>query len=322
MNKFVRQLITEWRRLGLPFEDAAVVVGVSGGADSVSLLLALEELGRRGKLGVRVVSAHFDHGLRGDESDADAEFVRDLAAELDVEVEVGKGRVKRSGNLEQNARVARYAFLRQVALKHGADLVLTAHTVNDQAETLLMNLLRGSGADGLSGMTPSRRLEGGQISLVRPLLRWAKREDTEKYCRVRQVAFRQDAMNEDAAFTRVRVRKELLPLMATFNPKIVDTLARTAELVGTGFSSEVVKADDELLVKELKEMSEEQLLATIRAWLVHHRGNSRRLALKHIDAVARLALSDKSGRVVELPGGASVIKSSGRLVYASVKVEK
>ncbi len=322
MNKFIRQLITEWRRLGLPFDDAAVVIGVSGGADSISLLLALEELVRRGKLGVRVVAAHFDHGLRGAESDADAEFVRELTAELGVEADIGKGRVKRTGNLEQNARVARYAFLQDIALKHGAGIVLTAHTMNDQAETLLMNLLRGSGADGLSGMTPSRKLESRQISLVRPLLRWAKRVDTEEYCRFRRVEFRQDAMNEDAAFTRVRVRKELLPMMATFNPKIVETLARTAELVGAGSASEGTKADDELLIRKLKELSKEEQLATIRAWLVHHRGNSRRLALKHIDAIARLVRSEKSGRVVELPGNATVIKSSGRLVYAPIKVDK
>ncbi|HMS11326.1 MAG TPA: ATP-binding protein, partial [Pyrinomonadaceae bacterium] len=111
MDKFTREFLTEWRRLGLPFTGERVVAAISGGADSVSLLLVLAELMRRRKITNEVVVAHFDHGLRGEEGRADAEFVRELAGSLGYQFELGRGRVAKKGNLEQNARLARYAFL-------------------------------------------------------------------------------------------------------------------------------------------------------------------------------------------------------------------
>src|SRR5712664_1426677 len=108
MHKFVRELITEWRRLELPFDGATFVVAVSGGADSVSLLLALEELRRRKKLENRIVAAHFNHKLRGNESAVDEEYVKQLAGTLNVELSVGHARLANKGNIEQNARAARY----------------------------------------------------------------------------------------------------------------------------------------------------------------------------------------------------------------------
>src|SRR5580765_2910393 len=158
MHGFVRNLITEWRRLELPFIGGAVVIAVSGGADSVSLLLAVDDLVKRKKLGHRVVAAHFNHNLRGSESDADGEFVRQLTTRLGVELAIGHGDLSKTGNLEQNARDARYDFLRQTAANLNAFAVLTGHTINDQAETFLLNLIRGSGPDGLSAMKAVRPL--------------------------------------------------------------------------------------------------------------------------------------------------------------------
>ena len=164
MHKFVRSLITEWRRLGLPFGGETIVVAVSGGADSLSLLLSLDDLRTRKKLELRIVAAHFNHKLRGHESDADEEFVRQLAIDKDIELAIGHGPIAEKGNVEQNARNARYAFLFQTAKNLNAWGVATAHTMNDQAETFLLNLIRGSGRDGLSGMPPVRewRSEGGE----------------------------------------------------------------------------------------------------------------------------------------------------------------
>jgi len=255
MQNFVRNLITEWRKLNLPFDDATLVAAVSGGADSVSLLLALHELRERKKLNLRFVVAHYNHNLRGDESDKDEQFVKSLVGSFGFELVLGKGEISNeAGNLEQNARESRYKFLTETAENLDAYGVLTAHTLNDQAETFLFNLLRGSGLDGLGGMKPIRSLKsqipspksdemGGlneksqipnpksQIHLVRPLLNWAKREDTENFCQLNKIEFRYDAMNEDLKFNRVRIRKILLPLLKDFNPKIVETLARTAELL-------------------------------------------------------------------------------------------
>ena len=160
MHSFVRNLISEWRRLDLPFSGETVVVAVSGGADSVSLLAALHDLVRRKKLEHRIVAAHFNHKLRGDESDADEAYVRALTTRLGVELAVGNGDIPQEGNLEQNARTARYDFLARRAENLQAFAVVTGHTINDQAETFLMNLIRGSGPDGLAGMKTVRALEG------------------------------------------------------------------------------------------------------------------------------------------------------------------
>jgi len=209
MHKFVRSLLTEWRKLGLPFSDETFVVAVSGGADSVSLALALNELERLGKLNLRFVIAHFNHNLRGEESDEDERFIRNFAENFDFELTCGKIQNPESkienqiGNLEQNARLARYDFLRQTAENLRAFGILTAHTLNDQAETFLLNLIRGSGLEGLGGIKTIRDFElqipdsdnedlllkseiqnlKSKILLVRPLLKWARREATENFCR-------------------------------------------------------------------------------------------------------------------------------------------
>ena len=159
MHQFVRNLITEWRRLELPAEGQTVVVGVSGGADSVSLLLAMYELVKMGKLDVRLVAAHFNHGLRDGESDRDEQFVREFTAQRRIEFAAGHARSLDRGNLEQNARVARYEFLNRIADGVDAFAILTGHTLNDQAETFLMNLIRGSGPEGLCGMKAVRPID-------------------------------------------------------------------------------------------------------------------------------------------------------------------
>ncbi len=319
----------------MPFSGATVVVAVSGGADSVSLLLGLHDLVKRKKLGHRVVAAHFNHRLRGAESEADEEYVRHLTTRLGVELAVGHANDLTGGNLEQNARNARYEFLARTAENLGAFAVATGHTINDQAETFLMNLIRGSGPDGLSGMSPvsslgfrvpssefrTKNLEGGtrnsELSLIRPLLNWAKRIDTEGFCHDSGVEYRYDTMNEDTALKRVRIRKILLPLLEDFNPKIIDTLAQTAALMA-GIADRAGYIDgkkEHLELKALKLLDPNEFQNAIRTWLKQCRGTARGLDMKHIDAVGRLVLSEKSGRVAELPGGARVIKSSGKLDY-------
>lgn len=324
MHQFVRKLITEWRRLELPASDATIVVAVSGGADSVSLLLALEELTKTEKLKNRIVAAHFNHKLRGAESDGDEEYVRKLATKFGIELAVGHaGELK--GNVEQSAREARYEFLLETAINLKAVAVLTAHTVNDQAETFLLNLIRGSGPLGLGGIKPLRRLEKGDVVLVRPMLNWAKRRETEGYCQERGIEYCYDTMNEDTAFKRVRIRKILMPLLEDLNPNIIETLANTAALMQVNAmpASPQPVADDSgsLSLADLKLLPQTTLYATLRDWLGQCRGNLRSLELKHIKAIERLVHSEKSGRVAELPGGAHVVKSGGRLRYEENRVD-
>lgn len=321
MHKFVRSLITEWRKLGLPFSGASVVVAVSGGADSMSLMLAIHDLVKRDKLQLRVIVAHLNHRLRGRESDDDEEFVRQQAEKLGFEFVSGTARLAKKGNLEQNARDARYKFLRETAQSMGAFGVIVAHTQNDQAETLLMNLIRGSGPEGLTGMPPVRELDQG-ILLIRPLLTWATRGDTESFCAERGIQYRLDAMNEDERFTRVRLRKVIMPALAELNPRIVETLARTSRILKPSDDLNGPAGDTTLSIANLRSLAKAELYSQLRAWVRRMRGNLRGLQLKHIEGMERLVLSQRSGKTVELPGGGRVSRHGGRLTYSNIKVEK
>lgn len=321
MHQFAKNLITEWRRLGLPIEDETVIVGVSGGADSVSLLLAVHDLVKRKKLKLRLVAAHFNHKLRGDESDHDESFVRELCTTLKVELAIGNGSISTEGNLEQNARNARYDFFAMTAEKLDAFAVLTGHTINDQAETFLLNLVRGSGVDGLCGMMPIRPFDGTSALLVRPLLTWGKRKETEGFCRDMDVEYRYDTMNEDTAFKRIRIRKILLPVLEDMNPNIIEVLANTASLMQQLPAAKPIIEPRRIALKEVAEMPQSELYAALRSWLQANRGNTRGLVLEHIRSIERLIHSRKSGRTAELPGGARVVKSGGKLTYEENKVE-
>jgi tRNA(Ile)-lysidine synthase len=338
MNKFVRSLITEWRKLNLPFVDEKIIVAVSGGADSVSLTLALHKLRELKKLKIEFVIAHFNHKLRAEESDKDERFVEELAENLNFRFICGKPEIEitnQKGNLEQIARNSRYKFLLQTAIELSASYVLTAHTLNDQAETFLFNLLRGSGIDGLSAMKAKKNLQSeeksqipnpkSQIELVRPILNWAKREETESFCREHNIEFRRDAMNEDLKFSRVRIRKQLIPFLQTFNPKIVETLAQTSNILSKDAEVLAIQNDEivEILsIKRLREMPNVVRLNYLRNWLEMRRGNLRRIEFNHLEAIEKLILSEKSGRIVELPEGGKVTKSCGKLSFELNIVEK
>jgi tRNA(Ile)-lysidine synthase len=334
MQQFLRNLITEWRRLDLPLSEAAVVFAVSGGADSTALLLAADELKKAGKLDIRIVAAHFEHGLRGESGRADLEFVRKLTTGRGIELAVGHWKHKTAGNLEQEARRARYDFLTQTAAQIGAKLIVTAHTMNDQAETFLLNLIRGSGPDGLGGISPRSQIalpgsgdkdpllpfETRSIILARPLLCWATRRMTEDFCAVSESGFCTDPMNEDLNFRRVWIRKVLLPMLSEANPKIVETLCRTAETLRSHDTREAdvlidhpeLTGAETIRIADLRELDSARLRNVIRQWLRNRRGGLRRIGFRHIAAVERLIKGGGSGRKVELPGG-EVIKSGGRI---------
>lgn len=213
----------------------AVVVAVSGGPDSIALLDVLSSLDPRLSLAV----AHFNHGLRGAESDGDEAAVQNAAGARGLafyreRAEGLRGAGARRGeSLEMAARSARYAFLARVARDTGADWVATAHHADDQAETVLLRLLRGSGAAGLSGMRTLAPLPGdGGLRVWRPLLR-ATRAEIEAYCAQRGLATRQDQSNDDQSILRNRIRHELLPILETYNPGVRKVLARVAENAAT-----------------------------------------------------------------------------------------
>jgi tRNA(Ile)-lysidine synthase len=229
------------------WREVTVLLAVSGGADSVGLLRAMRAL-KTGGAG-QLAAAHFNHHLRGDESAGDEAFVVELCRQLAVPCEVGHAHdqqlaVQCGDGLEAAARSARYRFLRRVAARLGARYVVTAHTADDQAETILHRILRGTGIRGLAGMERARAL-GPAATLIRPLL-VVRRAELIAYLDDLGQPYRSDSSNDDTRLTRNRIRHELLPQLARqFNPGVVDALLRLGRLAGE------VQAVIEATVEEL-----------------------------------------------------------------------
>ena len=206
-----------------------VGVAVSGGADSVALLRALVDLRKR--LGSVITALHFHHGIRGAEADRDEAFVAELAEKLGVECVIGRGDVPAHSklsrqSLETAARELRYRFFESVLRSGTVEKIATAHTMDDQAETVLMRLLRGAGTRGLSGI----RAEKDAGRFIRPML-GVRRSEIEDYLRSIGQDWREDASNEERTHFRNQVRHDLIPrLVKDFNPNIVEVLARSAAL--------------------------------------------------------------------------------------------
>jgi tRNA(Ile)-lysidine synthase len=342
LSQFSRMLLAEWRKLRLPNSGETIVVAVSGGADSTALLLAIDELRKYHKVHATICVAHLDHRLRKT-SGKDAKWVAALAQKLGYRSIIGRSKVAEdaraaSDNLEQAAREARYAFLERTAKRVSANYVLTAHTMDDQAETVLLRLMRGSASSGLAGMDAIRPIgKNSTIKLARPLL-WARRIETENYCRIQKIEFLADEMNEDQSFARVKVRKQLLPLMQSFNNRIVEALSRTAEqlredgavlfndsgalLLRAAVSNEADETGNEtktpvLDVKVLAAAPPALRRRALRQWVSEARGSARRLEMVHLAAVERLLDGAAGGRVVELPSGGRVRRRRNRLEFES-----
>jgi tRNA(Ile)-lysidine synthase len=219
---------------GLLRAGERVCVAVSGGADSVALLLSLVEANtpsaqNKEPLGVVPSAAHVHHGLRGSEADADAAFVQELCGRLGVPyrlltVDVASRQALEGEGLEEAARGLRYEALCGLDV----DAIATGHTLDDQAETVMMKLLRGAWTEGLGGISPEVQGQG-KARIVRPLL-GVRRVEVEEFLRSRGQAWREDASNRDLSLTRNRVRHELMPTLRSFQPGIDATLARMAAI--------------------------------------------------------------------------------------------
>jgi tRNA(Ile)-lysidine synthase len=210
---------------------------VSGGADSVALLLALHAANLQSKdaLGAALSAVHVHHNLRGDEADGDANFVVDLCARLDIplhriDADVPAHIEATGETMEEAARSLRYAAFQDLLSSNQADAILTAHTLDDQAETVLMKLLRGAWTDGLSAIHPVVTVEKPKTGrIIRPLLA-TRRHQIEAYLKELNQPWREDSSNADTHHTRNRLRHELMPLLRTFNPNLDQALANIAEL--------------------------------------------------------------------------------------------
>jgi tRNA(Ile)-lysidine synthase len=207
-----------------------VAVAVSGGADSVALLLALAETAPQ--IGLVPAVAHVHHGIRGEEADEDSRFVAELAGSLGLEV--WEHRVKtpavareKKQTVEEAARELRYAWFRELLVRGKADAVATAHTLDDQAETVLHRLMRGAWTEGLGGIHPVVECAPGVI--LRPFLK-TRREEIRQWLRQQGQAWREDTTNQDTTYTRNRIRQDLMPQLAEYNPQIAEQFAHLATI--------------------------------------------------------------------------------------------
>jgi tRNA(Ile)-lysidine synthase len=224
----------------LPFDRSnihpgdRICVAISGGADSVALLLALHAANAtaRESLGIGLSAVHIHHGLRGEEADADQRFVEDLCIAFDIPLHLHQTSVPdrvahTRETIEEAARAVRYDYFTTLLTSGHADSILTAHTLDDQSETVIMKLLRGAWTEGLSAIHPIVTLVKGKI--LRPFLN-TRRADIEAYLNELNQPWRNDSTNIDTAYTRNKIRHELLPQLRTYNPNLDQTLANLAEL--------------------------------------------------------------------------------------------
>jgi len=301
-----------------------VLVGVSGGQDSVALLHSLVMLD---EVRAEIAAIHVHHGMRGDEADADEACVRGLCGRLGVECFVARREVaeesRRTGlNVEQAGRRARYEEYGRVAREHGLDRIATGHTGTDRAETLLLNLFRGAGLRGLSSIPPRR----GEI--VRPLI-LATRGETGDYCRRHALPIRTDRSNLDPAYARRNVvRLRLMPLVEEDFPGAEQSLMRACEaideelawtepLLAQWLAEATAERDAERLsldAERLVELHPGALNRLLRRALESVRGDLTDLSRQHVERVAELLEQGRTGSVVELPGPARVRREYERLI--------
>lgn len=312
-------------------EGDTVVVALSGGADSCALLYVMADLAKKYRL--KNIVAHFNHGLRGEESEADESFCRNLTQEYGfafVTEKMPQSSIPKGLSPEDYFRRERYRFLNQVAIEYQANKIALGHHLNDQAETVLLNILRGSGLDGLKGFLPAR---GHRY--IRPLMEITRREIDEVMSQ-KGLASRHDSSNESSAYLRNSIRLELIPyLKEKYNPRIEQSLSRMAE---------IVRMDDDYLnsfVRDIKASVHirkdtdcvsfsSQYFATlpsaigmrlIKSLLEDLTPDRIGFSHSHIQAAADLILKQKTGKRIFLPFGLQVRQQYDRILIGRTSIQ-
>jgi tRNA(Ile)-lysidine synthase len=319
--KILRQTISAFQMLE---KGDSVLIGVSGGPDSIALLHALVETSKTWPM--RLGIAHLNHGLREEESDADGEFVETLSTDLSLPFYIKKINLyqknqHRRVSLEEAGREARYAFFNELAGREGFDKIAVGHHADDTAEIILINLLRGSGPTGLKGIPPVR----GKI--IRPLIR-ISHELILSYLKHYQLEYRIDSSNSDEQFLRNKIRHQLIPILKSqYNPNICRTLNRLGNLL----------YDEEEWISQYIDMTMEQCAQSndlhniilsidkltqhhiavrrrmIRRAIFHAKGDLRRISYGHVDAVINLCKNAADGARLDLPEKIRIRIQDGQL---------
>lgn len=295
LNKLLRVV----RKYDMIVPGDHIICAISGGADSVALTFAMYLL--KDKLGFRLSAAHFNHHLRGKESDRDEKFVREFCDRYDIPLFVGGAEVKPGKKgLEAAARDARYTFLGSLDGK-----IATAHTADDNAETVLLHLIRGTGLKGLGGITPVN----GRV--IRPMLGLTRR-DVEDFCEEWCLAYIQDSSNDTDAFLRNRIRHQVMPLLQMENPKLAENVSAMAQRL---------RQDEDFLSRSAGETGDVQ---TLKAMHPAQRSRALESFLKasgvkepegvHIAQAEALLYSEKPSARAEFPGGVTIARQYDKLV--------
>ncbi|MHB8138293.1 MAG: tRNA lysidine(34) synthetase TilS [Smithellaceae bacterium] len=328
MIKNIEQTIKKYHLLE---KGDTVVVALSGGADSCALLLSL--IGLAEAYCLKLIVAHFNHGLRHEQSDADEAFCRSLVQRFGLDFVTEKmpdPSIPRGMSPEDYFRRERYRFLDHVCADHGADKIALGHHLHDQAETVLLNMLRGSGLDGLKGFLPMR-----ENKYIRPLIE-ASRPEIIDFLKEAAIDYREDSSNNSTVYLRNRIRSELIPhLQKKYNPRIEENLARMAEIIRRDdefigeyvtkalTSPEIQKNPDEISisVKYFKTLHAALGYRLLKDLLESMVPENKGFSTAHIQSLADLAVKSGSGKEIALPYGLKAHKEYDRMVIKSGPTE-
>jgi tRNA(Ile)-lysidine synthase len=315
-------------RYGMLGKGDRALVGVSGGPDSVFLVHALNDLKRR--LGITLCAAHLNHGTRGKESERDAQFVRKLARSLRIKLYYGKltplTGVGSKFSPEERLREKRYVFFEKAASAMKCRIVATAHTLDDQAETVLMRIIKGAALRGIVGIHPARVTKN--IKFIRPLIEIEKK-DIHLFLKNKKIPFRVDRTNSENRFLRNRIRNRVLPYLSKINPRLKRSLSNLAESLRQDF--EFIEEEIKKIKPSIKAKKKSLRYVLLRDILLQPKalqkeivreafketgGNIKKLTFRHWRDVDSLIRKKEIGKSLDLPGRVKMRKTRDRIIFS------
>ena len=317
---FPAQVLAFADRHGMLPAGSTVLCALSGGGDSMALLTCLLTLAK--DRGLTVLAAHYNHQLRGAESQRDEAFVTDWCQKQGIPLTVGRGDVaaqaaQRGKGVEETARAMRYAFLEAAAQTVGADSIATAHNADDNAETLLLHLVRGTGLDGLAGIPPKRG------ALIRPLLAQT-RQEIDAYLGEQRVPFLEDSSNADPTYARNRIRRDVMPVLRDLNPNFSHRLAANLQHIREDrtFLEELARAAQNprkeaqglsLSARELVDLPRPVAVRAVKQTLAAL--GRHQISAVHLDRILELAAGKAPSARLDLPQGLTVHRTYDKVVF-------
>jgi tRNA(Ile)-lysidine synthase len=326
-KKFTRKVLDTIFEFDMIQKGTSVLVAVSGGPDSMALLHSLFELSDQ--LSLRLGVAHLNHCLRNDDSDSDEQFVRNTAKKYKLEcfiekLDIIEKQKKHRSSIEELGREARYSFFNKIAANHHFDKIAVGHHQGDNAELVLLYMLRGSGALGIGGIPPLRE------NIIRPLIK-CTRKDILSYIELQQIDYKNDKSNLDTRFTRNRIRHELIPLLErNYNLKVTESLNRMSNilLLEESWIKELIaplldqatlsKSDKQIILNssELLKLHIAPLRRVLREAITQVKGNLRRISFSHIDSLINLVNKNRPDSSLDFPDQIRVTVNSNKVTIS------